>query len=71
MNYLVVLHATYKDGQPSKKAIYEVATKDEAIALYHSTMATYMRDSEVSTCMVIVTNTVAGVLVTDSYVAEC
>lgn len=53
MKYLIVLYAQYNNGTADKKAIYEVADKDEAVASFHGYMSTYMRDKTVKKVTVI------------------
>lgn len=52
MNFLVIVYATYNDGKPQKKAIYDASDKQEAINLFHGYMSTYGKDATVAHALV-------------------
>lgn len=52
MNYFVVVYATYNDGKPKKKAIYDATDKQDAINQFHGYMNTYGKDTTVEHALV-------------------
>lgn len=66
MKFFVILTATFNDGTTDKKAIYEYDNENDAIANFHSNMASYMKMENVEHVLCMAINSQGGI-----YKNEC
>lgn len=67
MTYLVHVYIEYNNGKAAKKAIYTMATADEAIATFHSQMGSAMMDATVAHILCLAFNSEGGIYKNEAY----
>lgn len=66
--YFVLEIATYVDGSPTSKGVYEYATLDQAVSTFHSKLAGAMKNENYATELVMVISKVGSVMRHEYYV---
>ena len=69
MEYMTLVCVTYKDGTPTKKAIYAADSPDSAVKGVHTNMAQYMAADNVASVMAIAANSIGGIYKNEYWIA--
>lgn len=67
MKFYVVEITTYNNGTPDAKGVYEYANENAAMASYHKKMGGAMDNENYETEMIIVVNSIGGILKVDYF----
>lgn len=70
MEYITVLHVSYSDGTPPKKAMYTYASADLAVAGAHKYIGQYMAAENVRSVMAVAMNNLGGIYANYGWKAE-